>query len=97
MSALRPFLARLIASAVAGIAAWLAARWTIELDSDSQQQITAAVVVLAMAVAQWVGTTAYGVVHRVLNKRLNPGDAASSHLATAEAKETAQLKAQAGL
>lgn len=93
LNALRPFLARIIASAVAGLAAWLAAHWTIELDADARQQITEAGLVLALAVAQWIGTTVYGLVHRALSKRLNPGDAASSHLAAVEQRETAHLKA----
>lgn len=93
LNALRPFLARIIASAVAGLAAWLAAHYTIELDTDAQQQVTEGALVLALAIAQWLATTVYGVVHRALSKRLNPGDAASSHLAAVEQRETAHLKA----
>lgn len=96
MNALRPFLSRLISPLISTFATWLSVRWAIELDAASQQQITAAVLVIAITVGNYVGQTVNNVVHRLIDKRLNPGDAASSHLAEKEKRETVQLKAAGG-
>lgn len=89
MGFLRPILSRVVGAWVAALAVWLSAKLGIVLDDSAQEQIIAGGIAVAFALAQ----TVYAVVHRAIDKRVNPGDAASSHLAASEQKETAQLKA----
>jgi hypothetical protein len=88
----RPMLSRVIGAWVAALAVWLSAKAGFVLDDNAQEQIIAGGVAVALAVFQ----TVYALAHRTIDKRVNPGDAASSHLAAAEAKATAELKARAG-
>lgn len=85
----RPMLSRVVGAWVAALAVWLSAKLGIVLDDNAQEQIIAGAIAVAFALAQ----TVYAIVHRSLDKRLNPGDAASSHLADKEKTETARLKA----
>lgn len=89
---LRPIVSRIIGSLVAAVALYLSSKLGIVLDDNAQEQIIAGGVAVALALFQIV----YAIAHRVIDKRVNPGDAASSHLAVAEKSETATLKARAG-
>lgn len=84
MDFLRPFASRILASLIAAIAAYLAQRWGITLDADTQAGL--------LSVTLGIFGVVYGLVHRVLDKSVNPGDAASSHMAVQEKIETAEIK-----
>ncbi|HXG69473.1 MAG TPA: hypothetical protein VNJ04_02550 [Gemmatimonadaceae bacterium] len=89
LDALRPFFSRLIAPAITALLAILATKFGIDFGADAAQHLTAYATVIAFAVF----TAVNGVFHRVIDKKVNPGDAASSHLAGAEKTESKQLKA----
>lgn len=89
MSAVRVFLARVIAAWVAAGAAWLAAKYGFEIDEQVQAHITAGV----LSVILGIGLSLYGPIHKLLNKYINPGDAASATLAGVEVGERDALKA----
>lgn len=86
---LRPILSRLIGAWVGALAIWLSTRYGVVLDESQQAQIIGG----AVAVLYGIGQTMYAISHRLTDKRVNPGDAASSHLAAVEAVEAARLKA----
>lgn len=83
------FLSRIIAAWVAGLASWLLAKYGVTIDANNQTEIVGHIVGIIIP----LGTTIYAVVHRLLSKFFNPGDAASKHLAERETAETHQLKA----
>lgn len=64
---MRPFLSRILAPIIAGACGVLAHKTGIVVDDAT---VTAAIV-----------AGAYGVAHKVLDKKLNPADSASAHLA----------------
>lgn len=78
IDSLRPFLSRLIAPFVAAGTGWLFHRTGIVVDDAT---VTSAIVL-----------GAYGIAHKVLDKKLNPGDTASSHLAVESKAEAYALK-----
>ena len=80
MNAIAPYLSRLIATAVAFGASWLAQRLGIVLDEETQTQITTAGVLVILAVFQ----TIYVLVHKFVSRFTNPTDAAKGHLSTPE-------------
>jgi uncharacterized membrane protein (DUF441 family) len=86
MDALRPFFSRIAAALVAFVVTWLTAKG-IDLDQDAQSN-------LRQLIETTIYIIVYAISHRVIDKRVNPGDAASSHLATSEKAETAVLKAR---
>lgn len=71
---LRPVLARIIASLVGGLAAWLTGKG-IALDQSS---IDAFVTVMLT-----IFTIVYSLVHKAINAKINPTDAARISTATA--------------
>lgn len=85
----RPILARLLAAAIAGFCGWLVVRFGINVDADTQQQLAEALVGIVLPIVLGL----YAVAHKWLNKRINPGDTASSHLAEKSQAEAARLKA----
>jgi len=89
MSAIRVMLARLVASGVGAFCAWLTAKYGFNIDAETQGHITSAAVGLLLAAAM----IPYGVVHKLLDRWLNPGDAASATLAGVEAGAHEQIKA----
>lgn len=82
---LRPYLARLVAGWVATLAVYLETRYQIILDPNTK----AALVTGAVGIFG----TVYPIVHRLIDKIVNPGDAASSHLASAEKAQVTAMKA----
>jgi uncharacterized membrane protein (DUF441 family) len=86
MDALRPFFSRIAAALVALAVTWLAAKG-IDLDQDTQSN-------LRQLVETTIYVIVYAISHRAIDKRVNPGDAAGSHLAVAEKHESAVLKAK---
>lgn len=85
---LRPFLSRFLASLFATLITWLLSRG-IDLGKDAAGQLTEVATTLLIGAF----TLFYGVLHRTIDKKVNPGDAASSHLATVEKAEAVTLKA----
>lgn len=86
------FLSRIIAAWIAGLCGWLMAKYGIGIDPANQAELVGHLVGVIIPVM----TTIYAVAHKLLSKKTNPGDAASSHLAERESAETAQLKARSG-
>lgn len=85
---IKTFAARLIGGLVASATAWLAVRYGLEVNADDQAKLVTDIVATLMTIYSVV----YPLVHRTVSKKTNPGDAASSHLAGVEARETARLK-----
>lgn len=83
IDSLRPFLSRIIAGWIAAVVAFMNAKYGITLDGDTQT----AIMTLFFAIASSV----YAIVHRVIDKKLNPGDAASSHYASQEKEESDRI------
>jgi uncharacterized membrane protein (DUF441 family) len=86
MDALRPFFSRIAAALVALLITWLTAKG-INLDQDTQSN-------LRQLIETTIYIIVYAISHRVIDKRVNPGDAAGSHLAVSEKQESAVLKAR---
>lgn len=84
MNALRPYISRPVAVLIAFLVTWLGSKG-INLDPETQSHIQG---LLETAVFLII----YAVSHRTLDKKVNPGDSASSHLAVQEAAESQDLK-----
>jgi hypothetical protein len=82
---LRPYISRIIAGWVAALVVYLNTKYGISLDGDTQAAI--------LTVSLGIFTTIYSIAHRLIDKKVNPGDAASSHLAAQEQTEAQGLKA----
>ena len=85
IDSLRPFLSRIIAPLVTALLTYLAVHFGLNFGEDAAGHITETAVIAVIAGMQIV----YGLVHRVVDKKVNPGDTASSHLAV-EAKAAAE-------
>jgi small basic protein len=81
--AIRPFFSRILAGWLAAAAVYLNGKYGITLSGDTQ----AAIITLAFAIF----STVYSITHRVIDKRVNPGDAAGSHYAVREKEESDRL------
>lgn len=88
LNALRPFLSRLIAPFITAFLGYLALKFGIDFGADAAGNFTEYAVVVILAVF----TAVSGVMHRLIDKKVNPGDAASSHLAATEKVEATMLK-----
>lgn len=77
MDALRPILSRVIAPFITMFIAWLTLKWGIDLGSDAAVKLTDGAVVLLMALF----TALNGLIHKFIDKYLNPADAATVALA----------------
>lgn len=71
-SILKPYLSRVIGTLIAGFIAWLAGK-NINVDGDTAQQATAAIVGLALGVFGLL----YGFLHKIFDKIFNPSDSAA--------------------
>jgi uncharacterized membrane protein len=69
---LRPFVSRLVGAAIGALAGMLSTKVGIRVDPTTQASITTAIVV-----------GAYGLVHKILDKKVNPADSASTKLVVA--------------
>jgi hypothetical protein len=67
LDSLRPFVSRLVGALVGALAGAASAKLGIVVDPATQASVTTAVVI-----------GAYGVVHKMLDKKLNPGDTAAT-------------------
>lgn len=87
MNAISPFLGRLVAIFLAWVCGHLADRYHIFVSTEQQAQLADMIV---NVIAGFL--TVYAVSHKWMNKFINPGDAASSHLAAEEKTQTSVLK-----
>lgn len=87
-SIFRKYGARLIAGWVAALAAWLLAHYGVTLDADTQAHFVEATIGMMLAVFG----TVYPLLHKYINKHINPGDAATSRLIDVEKKEDDNIK-----
>lgn len=90
MDALRPYISRILAPIITAFIMWLLNKG-IDLGPDAAAHLTEYGTVGLLAVFALLN----GVIHKTIDKRLNPGDAASSHIAHEERKESTVLKAKA--
>lgn len=88
MDRLRPYLARLVGTAVASFCGWLLLRYGVDVDKDTQAQLAEAIVVIVIPLM----LAAREITHKGLNKIINPGDTASAHLAVAGKNASAEAK-----
>jgi hypothetical protein len=86
LNLLRPLVSRFIGAWVAALVTYLQFHYGITLDADTQAGL--------LSVGLGVFTTVYFVVHRVIDRFINKGDAASSTLAKVENRQVATLKAE---
>lgn len=82
------FLARVLGAWIAGLAAFLYTKYGVTMDTEAQKQFTEHLVGVIIPTFM----TIYALAHRWISKRLNPGDAASSHLAERESVEAQRIK-----
>lgn len=84
------WLGRILAAAIAGACAWLLVRYGITIDATTQQHLVEALVGIVLPVF----VALYGVLHKLIDAKLNPGDAAAPS-AVAETKAHARARAAA--
>lgn len=87
MNLLTPYVSRIIAAIIGWILLQVGARYGIIVSSEAQAQL---VEIVSNAVLGFL--LIYVGSHKTLDKWLNPGDAASSHLGAVEKAETSELK-----
>lgn len=83
----RPFIAKFIAPLIGLCITYLNKKFGIEFSDAEQAQVLASLVDLV------VFAISTGVSAVAINKHVNPGNAASSHLALQEKREVAEIKA----
>lgn len=82
---LRPYLARIIAAAVAALIGWVVTKLGIDATSVDQTA-------LATSVGTFLTLVVYSVAHKLFDKSINPADSASTHLAVQGKQDAANLK-----
>lgn len=87
MSFLRPFLSRFISPFIASGLAFLALKG-IDLGDDAPARLTEYTVITIIALMQLLN----GPIHKLIDKKVNPGDAASAGLAVAEKRKDDAMK-----
>jgi hypothetical protein len=80
LDSLRPFASRVVGAIVGALAGMLSNKVGIQVDPSTQASITTAVVV-----------GAYGVAHKIVDRKLNPADSASGKLAVAGKAELLRM------
>lgn len=77
MDIIRPYLARVLAAPIAALCAWLLMHWQVNITTDTQAQLVTALVAFILPFFGIV----YAIVHKILDKWINPADAATTTLA----------------
>jgi hypothetical protein len=93
-NALRPFIAPAIAPFIGAFLAYLANRFGIQYTPEQQAQISEGVVTAILALFATAASLT-GIAKVAMNRKLNPGNAASSGLAAREKHEANVLDAKA--
>lgn len=92
----RPFIAKIlgpiIGAVIASFILWLKARWNVEVSLSSQEMTE----LINHTIDMMIFAISAGVSAVTLNKKVNPGNAASSHLAAREKYEVQVIKAKTG-
>lgn len=83
---LRPLVSRFLGTWIAALVTYLQFHYNITLDADTQAGL--------LSVGLGTFTTVYFIVHRMVDRFINKGDAASSTLAKVENRQVATLKAE---
>lgn len=84
----RPFIAKFIAPIIGFCVTYLNKRFGIAFTDAETQQVLASLVDLV------VFSISTGISAVAINKKVNPGNAASAHLAAAEKQEVTDMKRQ---
>lgn len=84
LNSFRPYFSRALAAVFASLVVYLANKG-INLDAESQKN-------LLQFIDMAIWGVAYSLTHRSADKKINPGDAASSHLAEREHEEVKAMK-----
>lgn len=90
---LRPFISRIIAPIVASIVAWLAVRYGIVVDPGyATTKVLEAVITVFGLLAPLSG-----IIKQIIDRKVNPGNAAHPKLAAIEKQEASNPLVQPGL
>lgn len=76
MQVIKIFFSRWIGGLVASLCAWLAIKWGIVVPDTVQADLAANVVGVMLGVFSIL----YPLIHKVIDRKVNPGDTASTHL-----------------
>lgn len=89
MNDITPYVSRIISPIIASLLAWLTIKTGAAFSQDTASKLTEGAILLLIPFTQILN----GVIHKAIDKYINPGDSASSHLGAVEKVETATLKA----
>ena len=89
MDFLRPYLSRILSAALAAGIGALVTKLGIDTTSVDQAQ-------LAGALGTFLSLVIYALGHKAIDKKVNPADTASKHLAVAGKIEAEQMKSPEG-
>lgn len=84
MDALQPLVSRAVASCIGALLGYLALRLGVQIDPS----ITEAA---SIGIAGFFTSLGYGISHKLLDKKLNPSDAATSQLVAQGKSENRRL------
>lgn len=84
IDALRPFLSRALAPFITMALTWMAVHWGVAPGPDAAGHVTETAVIIIVGGMQFV----YGLLHRGIDKKVNPVDAASTPIAVAAKAES---------
>jgi hypothetical protein len=87
MTSLAPFIGRVIAILIVWLVSHYAIKYGVTMDSTVQTQLSEQIVNIVIGML-----SVYAVSHKALNKYFNPGDTASSHLASSEKEQAERMK-----
>lgn len=89
MDIFRPIISRILAAPVAALAAWLFLKWKIDIDTATQSQMVETLVawIIPIFAAVWA------VLHKIIDKYVNPADAATTALAAESKVDESRAKA----
>lgn len=90
MDSLRPVIGRLVAALMGALFGWLAHRFELTVDPQTQEATS-------LAVQGFVMLAVYGIVHKTLNQKLNPMDTASVTLSRPESAQVVKDAVKAEL
>lgn len=87
ISFLRPIIGRLVAAWVAGLCTWLAVRFGVVIPEEAQTRMIESLVMWVIPIL----LTIYSLAHKLINSKVNPGDAATPKMAKLEKRENEHL------